>query len=162
TGGWFGYRVALSTDGNTLAVSAPNESSAATGVNGNQADNTAFESGAVYVFTRSGTTWSQQAYVKASNTGTTDWFGHRLAVSGDGHTLAVGANGEKSAAIGIDGNQADNSAYASGAVYMFALSGTDWSQQAYIKASNTQYFDYFGERVALSSDGDTLAVSAFL
>ncbi len=54
--------VSLSDNGNTLAVGAFGEDSAATGVNGNQNDNTAEEAGAVYVFTRSGSTWSQQAY----------------------------------------------------------------------------------------------------
>jgi hypothetical protein len=104
--------VALSTDGNTLAVGAINEASAATGINGNQADNSAAGAGAVYIYTRSGTTWSQQAYIKASNTGTSDQFGGALALSSDGNTLAVGAVGEASAATGINGNQADNSALA--------------------------------------------------
>ena len=88
--------VALSADGNTLAVSAPGESSAATGINNTmpgQNDNSADLSGAVYVFTRSGTTWSQQAYMKASNTGITNYFGTSLALSADGNTLAVGAWG---------------------------------------------------------------------
>ena len=51
------------------------EASNATGVNGNQSDNSATNSGAAYVFVRSGTTWSQQAYLKASNTGARDDFG---------------------------------------------------------------------------------------
>ena len=53
----------------------PGEDSNATGINGNQADNSASDAGAVYVFTRSGTTWTQQAYVKASNTASNDYFG---------------------------------------------------------------------------------------
>ena len=52
-----------------MAVAAHWESSAATGVNGNQGDDSLPQAGAVYVFTRSGTTWTQQAYLKASNTG---------------------------------------------------------------------------------------------
>jgi hypothetical protein len=70
------------------------------------------------MFTRDGATWSQQAYVKASNTGVTDEFGVSVALSADGASLAVGAIGESSAATGIGGNQADNSAGASGAVYV--------------------------------------------
>ena len=58
----------VSADGNTLAVGAMSEDSGATGVNGDQNDNSQQSSGAVYVFTRSGQTWSQQAYIKASNT----------------------------------------------------------------------------------------------
>jgi len=147
----FGHSVALSADGNTLAVGAPQESSNATGIGNGQNDNSVGWSGAVYVFTRSGTTWNQQAYVKASNTGFNDYFGDALALSADGNTLAVGALLE-------DGDfdmVAD-----SGAVYVFIRSGTSWEQQAYIKASNAGAEDYFGSAVALSADGDTLAVGA--
>jgi len=150
----FGNSVALS--GDMLAVGARSEASAATGVNGNQADNSASGAGAVYVFVRSGTTWTQQAYVKASNLGAGDQFGDSVALSGD--TLAVGALCEDSAATGVDGNQADNSASSAGAAYVFVRSGTTWTQQAYVKASNTGAGDQFGTPVALS--GDTLAVGA--
>ena len=71
-----------------------------------------------------GGTWSQQAYVKASNPGLSNFFGI-VALSGDGATLAVGAPTESSAATGIDGNQADQSALNSGAVYVFARDGAD-------------------------------------
>jgi len=158
--GDFFYSVTLSADGSTLAVGAIAEDSAATGIGGNQADNSARDAGAVYVFTRSGTTWSQQAYVKASNTGARDAFGYSVALSGDGSILAVGAREEDSAATGINGNQADNSATIAGAVYVFTRSGTTWSQQAYVKASNTNAFDGFGNSLALSADGSTLAVGA--
>jgi len=156
----FGRFVALSADGNTLAVGAPNENSAARGINGNQADDSVKDAGAVYVFTRSGTTWSQQAYIKASNTGISRGFAS-VALSADGNTLAVGGRGEHSAATGIDGNQADHSADHSGAIYVFTRSGATWSQQAYIKASNTGALDRFGEFVALSANGNTLAVGAW-
>jgi uncharacterized Zn-binding protein involved in type VI secretion len=112
----------------------------------------------VYVFTRSGTTWSQQAYLKASNTDAGDVFG--VPVTLDGDTLAVGAVLESSNATGVDGDQADNTAGGSGAVYVFTRSGRTWSQQAYLKASNTDAGDRFGWSVAL--DGDTLAVGARL
>jgi FG-GAP repeat protein len=121
----FGTSVALSADGSTLAVGAIGEASNAGGVGGDQANNTASFAGAVYVYTRSGATWTQQAYVKASNTGVVsqfeavDLFGFSVAVSGDGSTLAVGARGEASAATGIGGDQADNSASKAGAVYVF-------------------------------------------
>jgi hypothetical protein len=158
----FGHSVALSGDGSTLAVGAWLEDSASAGINGNQADNTAANAGAVYVYTRSGTTWTQQAYVKASNTGATDLFGTSVALSGDGSTLGVGARSEASASAGIDGNQADNTASGAGAVYVYTRSGTTWTQQAYVKASNPEAGDQFGLSVALSSDGSTLAVGAWL
>lgn len=66
----FGYSVAIS--GDTAVVAARGEDSNATGVDGNQSDDSASSAGAVYVFVRSGTTWIQQAYLKASNTETND------------------------------------------------------------------------------------------
>ncbi len=151
---FFGASVALS--GDTLAVGATFEDSVATGINGNQSDNSVASAGAVYVFTRSGTTWSQQAYVKASNTNLADGFGASVTLSGD--TLAIGAQFEDSAATGVNGDQLDNTALSSGAVYVFTRNGTVWTQQAYIKASNTDQSDEFGKTVALS--GDLLAVGA--
>jgi cysteine-rich repeat protein len=151
----FGYSVALS--GDTLAVGAYGEDSAAQGVGGDQDDNSAPGSGAVYVFRRIGTSWQQEAYLKASNTGASDSFGYSVALSGD--TLAVGAYGEDSAAQGVGGNQDDDSTPSSGAVYVFRRMGTSWQQEAYLKASNTGAYDSFGYSVALS--GDTLAVGAY-
>jgi hypothetical protein len=161
----FGDSVALSADGHTLAVGAPRESSNATGINGDQADNSVPFSGAVYVFQRNETGWTQQAYIKASNTGASDIFGWGIALSADGNTLAVSTPSEGSNAIGLNGNQADNSADESGAVYVFTRSGTVWGQQAYVKASNTDRGDMFGGyelggSVALAGDGNTLAVGA--
>jgi trimeric autotransporter adhesin len=150
----FGQSLAL--DGDTLAVGAPQEDSAATGIDGNQADNSAAGSGAVYLFERDGASWSQAAYVKASNTGAGDLFGWSVALDGD--TLAVGARDEQSAATGVGGDQSDDSVLQAGAVYVFARSEASWSQQAYVKASNTDARDNFGTSVAV--DGDTLAVSA--
>ncbi len=159
----FGISVTLSGDGNTLAVGAYFEDSAATGVNNTvpgQGDNSALDAGAVYVYTRSDTTWTQQAYVKASNTGAGDSFSLPV-LSGDGNTLAVGAMSEDSAATGINNTspgQVDNSASSAGGVYVFTRSVSTWTQQAYVKASNTDADDSFGIP-ALSRDGDTLAVS---
>jgi len=159
-GDQFGTSVALSTDGTTLAVGAYFEDSGAPGVNGNQADDSMPDSGAVYVFVRAGSTWVQQAYVKASSPGSSDRFGFPVALSADGNTLAVGASGEDSAATGIDGNQADNSAGASGAAYVFTRAGSIWTQQAYLKQSNTGPTDFFGESLALSAQANTLAIGA--
>jgi hypothetical protein len=157
---WFGYSVSLSSDGTRLVVGAHNEDSSATGVGGNHANNTAVNSGAVYVFSRSGSTWTQEAYVKASNTEANDWFGYSVSLSADGTRLAVGAHYEDSSATGVGGNQADNTASSSGAVYVFSRTGTTWTQEAYVKASNTGANDTFGWSVSLSSDGTRLAVGA--
>ena len=170
TGGTLlGNAVALSADGNTLAVGAPFESSSATGINAIEDDDSAYGAGAVYVFTRAAGGWTQEAYVKASNTGLTDYFGYAVTLSADGDTLAVSAYFEASGASGVDADQDDDSLPQAGAVYVFVRDGGVWSQQAYLKASNTQAGgfeneleggDQFGFALALSGDGDTLAVSA--
>ncbi|MDC0598317.1 FG-GAP repeat protein [Gammaproteobacteria bacterium] len=157
----FGISLSLSGDGSTLAVGAHREDGAATGVDGDETDNSADSSGAVYVFSRSGVVWAQQAYLKASNTEINDFFGLSLSLSSDGNTLAVGANGEDSSATGVGGDETDNSASRSGAVYLFSRSGAAWSQQTYLKSSNTEAEDFFGRNLSLSSDGSTLAVGAY-
>lgn len=156
----FGYDVTLSNDGDTLAVSAIGEDSNATGINGDQTNNASSNSGAVYVFYRSGIVWTQQAYIKASNTDDQDIFGISIVLSGDGNTLAVGATNEASSAIGINGNETDNSSPGSGAVYVFTRIVNTWSQQAYIKSSNAETDDFFGRFMALSFNGNTLAIGA--
>src|SRR5579863_2275679 len=79
-----GHGVALSGDGNTLAVGAPYESSGAKGVNGDQNDTSVYSAGAVYIFVRKNDAWSQQAYIKASNPGQSYRFGFVLSLSQDG------------------------------------------------------------------------------
>jgi hypothetical protein len=153
----FGVSVAIS--GDTMVVGATNEDSSAKGVDGDQNDNSAPDSGAVYVFVRDAMgKWSQQAYLKASNSAGSDFFGRRVALDGD--TLVVGAPFEDSSAKGVDGNQADNSSLSSGAAYVFVRDAMGkWSQEAYLKASNTASNDQFGVDVAIS--GDTIVIGAF-
>ena len=153
-GDYFGSAVSIS--GDTIVVSAPTEDSSATGIDGDQSSNSRTDSGAAYVFVRSGTSWTQQAYLKASNAGSGDQFGRFIAASGE--TIVVGAPSEDSNATGIDGNQSNNSASAAGASYVFVRSGSLWTQQAYLKASNTDAGDFFGDGVAVS--GETVIVGA--
>jgi hypothetical protein len=150
----FGTAVAIS--GNTIVVSARGEDSGATGANGDQSDNSVEISGALYVFVRSGTTWTQQAYLKASNPGINDQLGFSVAISGD--TIVAGAQAEDSNATAVNGNQSDNSLTEAGAAYVFVRSGTTWTQQAYLKASNTDEGDQFGLSVGI--DGDRIVVGA--
>ena len=134
---FFGIAISLSADGNTLAVGADEEGSAATGINGTQTNDFpaypgGFPAGAVYVFVRNSEMWQEKAYVKASNTdipdpngnfGTvtdlSDDFGSAVSLSADGNTLAVGATGEDSVSTGINGHQFDDSESSSGAVYLY-------------------------------------------
>jgi FG-GAP repeat len=134
---YFGQSVAIL--GDTLVIGAALESSGARGINGNESDLSAANSGAVFVYVRKGATWSRQAYIKASNTKPVTvppgaeygvWFGWSVALSGD--TLAVGAPNEGTG----------------GAIYTFARSGTNWTEQAYLPSSSA----YVGWTVAMQGD----------
>ena len=155
----FGWSVAIS--GDTVIVGEPDEDSAAVGVNGDAADDNLDSNGAAWIFRRNGGSWTQEAYLKpsiASATAQGFQFGHSVSISGN--TAVVGARWEKSNATLVNGNQNDSSAGSAGAAYVFVRSGTTWSQQAYVKASNTEGGDEFGSSVAVS--GDLLVVGARL
>ena len=137
--GNFGISVALSAD--TLAVI------------GNDED---YGGRAVYVFTRTNGTWTQQAFIKASNADRNAFGVTALAILAD--TLALASYGENSCATGINGNQDDHGCDTAGAVYLFERRAGAWTQEAYVKATNTEPGDQFGLSVALS-DG-TVAVGA--
>jgi len=157
SGDFFGDSVALSADGNTLAVGAPDENGSSPGINGEE--NNLLRSGAVYVYSKSGMIWKQQAYIKASTPGFVDYFGRDVSLSADGNTLAVGAIFEDGGGSGVNGDENDL-LLDSGATYVFSRTGDTWSQQAYIKPSNPGENDWFGGSVSLSADGNTLAVAA--
>ena len=150
----FGCSLALS--GDTLVVGACGDPSPTRGVNGIQSGTSAGGSGAAYVFVRGSLGWTQQAYLKASNTDVGANFGHCVSI--DGETIVVGAWGESSAATGVNGNQADVSAPAAGAAYVFVRNGAVWTQQAYLKASNARASASFGTACVVARD--TLVVSA--
>ena len=159
----FGERVALSADGDTLAVVASEERSAATGVDGDSADNSALEAGAAYVFRRAMGSWTEQAYIKASNTEAFDRFGQAIGLSGDGNLLVVGAPHENGEGVGLasDDLAADAPQFQAGAAYVFAFAGPGWAQVRYVKPTNTDERDEFGYGLALSGDGQTLAIGAY-
>ncbi|HZJ72843.1 MAG TPA: FG-GAP repeat protein [Planctomycetota bacterium] len=150
------FGIAVDVDGDTIVVGAFGEDSGATGVDGPQDDESASSSGAAYVFTRQGEVWTQQAYLKASNTDDGDGFGMAVTVSGD--TIVVGAPGEDCSSTGVNGHQTNNDAGSAGSAYVFTRTAGSWSQQAYVKASNTSGGDQFGEAVSVS--GDALVVGA--
>lgn len=128
--GNFGYAVALSADGNTMAV-------------GGYGDNT--NTGAVWIYTRSVGVWSVQG-TKLVGTGITGTgqFGASVALSSDGNTLAVGGS-------------ADNTNV--GAVWVFTRSGTTWTQQGTkLTGAGETGAAQFGTSVELSADGNTMVV----
>jgi hypothetical protein len=133
----FGVAVALSDDGTTIAI-------------GDSLDDASFSNaGAAYIFTKSGSTWSQQAKIMSSDLAAGDNFGVSVGLSSDGNTLIVGADTE------------DTSPYTNnGAAYVFTRSGTTWSQEAKLTASDIASNEGFGRSVALSDDGNTAIIGA--
>ncbi|VVB59126.1 FG-GAP repeat protein [uncultured archaeon] len=107
-------------------------------------DDNGNESGSAYVFTRTGTSWAQQAKLLASDGTAVDCFGCSVSLSLG--TALIGADG-------VDDN-GDNS----GSAYVFIRTGTTWTQQAKLTASDAAAGDYFGYSVAL--DGDTALIGA--
>jgi len=127
------FGASVSIDGDTVVVGATGE------------DTGGQQAGAAYVFTRSGTTWTQQQKIQASDIGAGDGFGISVSISGD--TVVVGAQLE------------DTGGTDAGAAYVFTRSGTTWTQQAKIQSSDIEANDRFGYSVAI--DGDTVVVSAY-
>ncbi|WPU63800.1 fibronectin type III domain-containing protein [Peredibacter starrii] len=159
---WKQFGKVISLDGDTLAVGMASEGSPENVItNGSSAsmDDSGFNVGAVYVFRKVSNEWAQEAYIKAGNSQNNDNFGHSVAL--DGNTLIVGADQEDSDQVTITNGPTattDNSMEDSGAVYVFYRSGSNWEQEAYIKAGNNSEYDYFGTTVALSND--TIAVGS--
>jgi hypothetical protein len=113
--------------------------------------------GAVYVFTRSASVWSQQAYVKPSNIRPNAYFGSSVTLNINGNKLAVGAQGEPRGGAGHEGNQSASTN--SGAVYVFTRSATVWSQRVYVRAPNTAAGDGVSSPVSGDGDRDSGAVA---
>jgi len=128
----FGEGVAIA--GNTIVVGSYGD------------DDKGEHSGSAYVFTRMGTTWTKQAKLTASDGAAEDMFGRRVAISND--TIVVGG------AHWDDNDNCDRS----GSAYVFTGSGTNWTEQAKLTASDGAVEDYFGGSVAIAED--TIVVGA--
>lgn len=138
---FFGSSVAAS--GDTLVIGAPGDDSSLAGVNVDPTDTGAEQSGAVFVFVRDGSSWVQQAYIKAGVPQAFNHFGRTVAIDGD--TLVVGSPDD------------DDVARQSGGAYVFVRSaGGVWSQQAHLKAPVPADGAMFGSSVAI--DGDLIVV----
>lgn len=161
----FGASLALSADGATLAVGTPGDWTKVGGINGNTVydpkDDSYIGSGATYIFTKSGTSWAQEAYIKPNVVKPYYQFGSAVSLSGNGNTLAVGSWLESSLATGINGDQLDASSSNSGAAYVFTRAGTTWVQRSYIKAPNSNALDRFGRALELDDSGESLAIGAY-
>ncbi len=132
---WFGYSIAMSSDGGTIAVGAVYAT-----VDGNKAQ------GSASVFARQGGKWSLQKTVTAADGAAGDLFGYSVSLSADGGTLAVGATGSD-----VDGNTDQ------GTASVFTRDG-GWALQATLTTATAAAKANFGTSVSLSADGNTLAV----
>ena len=133
---WFGYSMAISKDGNTLAVGAVYAD-----VSGNA------DQGNVLVFTRSGDSWSLQKTLVGEAGAAGDIFGVSVALSADGNTVAIGASGDDV------GNVSDQ-----GSATVFVRKGAAWSMQQVLTVAGGEAKANYGSSLSLSSDGNTLAV----
>ncbi|MFL6547785.1 MAG: Calx-beta domain-containing protein [Povalibacter sp.] len=141
----FGTSVAISADGNTLAVGARD---------GGATSNV--RTGSVSIFTRSGTNWSFMTKLVSANAEDDDSFGTVIGLSADGSCLVVGAADEDS--LGAD--PTNNAAISAGAAYVFERTESTWAQTAYLKASDPEQYAMFGTSVAISRDATVIAVGA--
>lgn len=130
-----GFSKAIAISGDTMVIAAQGDDTA-TGSN----------AGSVRVFTRSGTTWTQQAVLTPNDAAAGDRFGTAVAIAGN--TVAVGATHDDTPGGILN----------AGSVTIFTRSGTTWTQQAKHTAGNAAQDDHFGKSVALA--GDTLLIGA--
>jgi hypothetical protein len=133
----FGQAVSIDYDGNTVAVGSYME------------DTGAADAGSVYIYTRSGTTWTQQQKIQTTDRHAQDYFGFDVSLSDDGNTLLASGNGD------------DEGGTNAGAAYIYSRSGTTWTQRLKFTASDAQGYDYFGQDVGISGDGKTVISGAY-
>jgi hypothetical protein len=130
----FGKSVALSADGNTVVIGAP------------QGEGKAAHSGAAYVYRWNGSLFVETRII-ASDGGATDNFGISAAISADGNMVAIGASGD------------DNNGTDSGSMFVYRWNGSSWIETI-VTAPNGAAQDAFGTSLAVSADGGTLVVGA--
>jgi len=137
----FGTSVALSADGNVLAIGMPLDDSLGTNLDGDPSDDSSVEVGAVFVYERSGPTspWQRRFFIKPATAQTGMQFGSSVALSSDGRAIAIGAQGTYPTAI---------RAHPFAAPY--ATEGGP--------IANAEYFDFAGSSIAIARDGNTMLV----
>ena len=134
----FGYSVSINSDGTYAIIGAHAEDGST---------NTISDAGAAYIFTRSGSTWTEQAILRASNAGANDKFGTSVSINSDATYAVVGAIYENT----------------TGAMYVFTRSGSTWTQQAGpLRATDFGVDDFFGTSISINSDGTYIIIGAHL
>ncbi len=134
---FFSQSVSLSSDGGIALIGAHGD------------DDGGSATGSAYVFGRTGSTWSQQAKLIASDAEAADQFGVAVSLSANGGTALVGAYWD------------DDGGTCSGSAYVFVQTDSSWNQQTKLTASDAAASDLFGVAVSLSADGDTAMIGAY-
>lgn len=137
-GDYFGRNVDISYNGNRIVIGVY------------LADTKGVDSGAMYIFDRSGTTWNEVFMASGSDSAANDYFGRGVAISPDGETVMIGAY------------QDDDKGSASGSVYVFRKVNSVWSQVAKIVPTDGAANDYFGFAIDLSYDGHRAVIASYL
>lgn len=150
-----GFDMAITPDGNTLAVGAPQ-------YNLETSEFSEENSGAVFVYTMTDSGWAfaQRIENPVQDSSAWDYFGYALAISEDGQTLLVGSPSEDGIGSSINADPTAQGKTNSGAAFLYTLTDGMWQLDTYFKASNADQEDFFGMRVAMSADASLLAVSA--
>ena len=148
----FGDSVSINDDGTTIAVATPGE------------EQTSNESGGVYIFNLENSVWVEEDLLKVTNadqyTQSPGKNNTGVALDGAGTTLVVAEFGDSSITNAINGDETDTSAAVAGAAHVFFKDNGSWSRQAYLKGSTVQAGDQFGSSIAISGDGNTIAIGA--
>ena len=136
---FFGRRVSINSDGSRVIIGAERD------------DVTAIDAaGSVFVYSRSGTTWTLEQEINNPTPVTIDWFGYSVDINSDGSRIIVGAERE------------DTGASAAGSVYVYLRSGTTWTLEQEINNPTPVASDYFGTSVSIDSDGNRVIIGARL
>ena len=136
---YFGVSVALTADGTRMAIGSTGKD--ISGIS---------DAGQVYIYTRTGSVWTEEATITASDKAVSDQFGRSVSLSSDGTRLAIGAQGKTVSGITVAGK-----------VYVYTRSGSVWTEEATITASDKAASDLFGTSVALDSTGTRMAIGAY-
>ena len=135
---YFGYSVAIDSTGTRVIVGAYAEDSGGL-----------TNAGSAYIFTRSGTTWAQEAKLNSIDKQANDQFGYSVAIDSTGTRVIVGANTEAPSGI-----------LNAGSVYLFVRSGTIWTQEVKLDSIDKEANDLFGASVSIDSSGTRVVIGA--
>lgn len=129
-----GSSISLNSDGTRVAIGIPYHDAGGTNI------------GAVEIYSRSGTVWSFEAKIQASNKAAGDMFGYSVRLSADASKLIVGSPYSGGSDIGK--------------AYLYTRTGTVWAETVILTPSDGAVNDHFGWCVGISSDGTRIAVGA--